>query len=58
MCAYTDMLEVPDWATAGPPRVKPGDTILVHAGLYNTTVSSTRTIRSSTARCRSTARIA
>ena len=23
-----------DWATAGRPRVKPGDTILVHAGIY------------------------
>ena len=34
MCAYNITCSGTDWATAGRPRVKPGDTILVHAGLY------------------------
>jgi hypothetical protein len=34
MCAYNLTCSGTDWATAGRPRVKPGDTILVHAGLY------------------------
>ena len=32
MCAYNLTCSGTDWATAGRPRVKPGDTILVHAG--------------------------
>ena len=34
MCAYNYTCAGTDWATAGRPRVKAGDTILVHAGLY------------------------
>jgi hypothetical protein len=34
MCAYNYTCAGTDWATAGRPRVKPGDTILVHAGVY------------------------
>jgi hypothetical protein len=34
MCAYNHSCAGTDWATAGRPRVQPGDTILVHAGLY------------------------
>jgi hypothetical protein len=34
MCAYNLTCAGTDWATAGRPRVQPGDTILVHAGLY------------------------
>ena len=34
MCAYNLTCAGTDWATAGRPRVKAGDTILVHAGLY------------------------
>lgn len=34
MCAYNLTCSGTDWATAGRPRVKPGDTILVHAGTY------------------------
>src|SRR5687768_10738405 len=34
MCAYNYTCAGTDWATAGRPRVRPGDTILVHAGLY------------------------
>ena len=34
MCAYNYTCAGTDWATAGRPRVQPGDTILVHAGLY------------------------
>jgi hypothetical protein len=34
MCAYNLTCAGTDWATAGRPRVKPGDTILVHAGTY------------------------
>src|SRR5215831_3620114 len=34
MCAYNITCSGTDWATAGRPRVKPGDVILVHAGLY------------------------
>ena len=34
MCAYNLTCSGTDWATAGRPRVKPGDIILVHAGLY------------------------
>ena len=55
MCAYNYWCAGTDWATAGRPRVRPGDTILVHAGLYNTTATSTRTTPPSIARCRSTA---
>ena len=34
MCAYNLTCSGTDWATAGRPRVQPGDTILVHAGVY------------------------
>src|SRR6185295_15510027 len=34
MCAYNYSCAGTDWATAGRPRVRPGDTILVHAGTY------------------------
>jgi hypothetical protein len=34
MCAYNLTCAGTDWATAGRPRVRPGDTILVHAGTY------------------------
>jgi hypothetical protein len=34
MCAYNLTCAGTDWATAGRPRVRPGDTILVHAGVY------------------------
>jgi hypothetical protein len=34
MCAYNLTCAGTDWATAGRPRVRPGDTILVHAGIY------------------------
>lgn len=34
MCAYNLTCAGTDWATAGRPRVKPGDVIVVHAGLY------------------------
>jgi hypothetical protein len=34
LCAYYLTCAGTDWATAARPRVKPGDTILVHAGLY------------------------
>ena len=34
MCAYNLTCAGTDWATAGRPRVKAGDTILVHAGTY------------------------
>jgi hypothetical protein len=34
MCAYNLTCAGTDWATAGRPRVRPGDIILVHAGLY------------------------
>src|SRR5262245_53325697 len=34
LCAYNLTCSGTDWATAARPRVKPGDTILVHAGLY------------------------
>jgi hypothetical protein len=34
MCAYNMTCAGTDWATAGRPRVKPGDMILVHAGVY------------------------
>src|SRR5215471_14040447 len=34
LCAYYLTCAGTDWATASRPRVKPGDTILVHAGLY------------------------
>ena len=34
MCAYNLTCAGTDWATAGRPRVKPGDVILVHAGIY------------------------
>jgi hypothetical protein len=34
MCAYNWTCAGTDWATAGRPRVKAGDTILVHAGTY------------------------
>ena len=32
MCAYNYWCAGTDWATSGRPRVRPGDTILVHAG--------------------------
>ncbi|HEY8519910.1 MAG TPA: hypothetical protein VIN61_07515 [Gammaproteobacteria bacterium] len=34
MCAYNTWCAGTDWATSGRPRVRPGDTILVHAGVY------------------------
>ena len=34
MCAYNLTCSGTDYATIGRPRVRPGDTILVHAGLY------------------------
>lgn len=34
MCAYNFWCAGTDWATSGRPRVRPGDTILVHTGLY------------------------
>jgi hypothetical protein len=34
MCAYNLTCSGTDWATAGRPRVRPGDMILVHAGTY------------------------
>ena len=34
ICAYNWTCAGTDWATAGRPRVKAGDTILVHAGVY------------------------
>jgi hypothetical protein len=34
LCAYNLTCSGTDWATAARPRVKPGDTILVHAGVY------------------------
>jgi hypothetical protein len=34
MCAYNYWCAGTDWATSGRPRVRPGDTILVHAGTY------------------------
>lgn len=52
MCAYNYRCGAGDTAPAGRPRVKPGDTILVHAGLYqyfyefygnNTRVNATTT---------------
>jgi hypothetical protein len=35
MCAYNFWCAGTDWATSGRPRVRPGDTILVHAGVYS-----------------------
>ena len=34
MCAYNLTCAGTDWATAGRPRVRAGDVILVHAGVY------------------------
>jgi hypothetical protein len=34
MCAYNYWCAGTDWATSGRPRVRPGDTILLHAGTY------------------------
>lgn len=34
LCAYNFSCSGTDWSTAGRPRVRAGDTILVHAGLY------------------------
>jgi hypothetical protein len=34
MCAYNFWCAGTDWATSGRPRVRPGDTILVHVGVY------------------------
>ncbi len=34
MCAYNYSCAGTDWATAGRPRIRAGDTIVVHAGLY------------------------
>jgi len=34
LCAYNFSCSGTDWSTTGRPRVRPGDTILVHAGLY------------------------
>jgi hypothetical protein len=52
MCAYNHYCGAGDTAPGGRPRVKPGDTVLVHAGLYayhyefyanQTTVNATTT---------------
>lgn len=34
LCAYNDWCAGTDWATAGRPRVRAGDRIVVHAGTY------------------------
>lgn len=34
LCAYNFSCSGTDWSTTGRPRVRPGDTILVHAGVY------------------------
>ena len=34
LCAYNTWCAGTDWTTAGRPRVRPGDMILVHAGVY------------------------
>jgi hypothetical protein len=34
MCAYNFWCAGTDWATAGRPRVQPGDRIVVHGGVY------------------------
>jgi hypothetical protein len=34
LCAYNLLCSGTDWATSARPRVRPGDMILVHAGLY------------------------
>src|SRR4029453_9612005 len=34
MCAYNCSCAGTDWAPSGRPRARPGDTILVHAGVY------------------------
>jgi hypothetical protein len=34
LCAYNFSCSGTDWSTTGRPRVRAGDTILVHAGLY------------------------
>jgi hypothetical protein len=34
LCAYNEWCAGTDWATSGRPRVRAGDTILVHAGTY------------------------
>ena len=34
MCAYNEWCAGTDWASSGRPRVRPGDTIVVHAGVY------------------------
>jgi hypothetical protein len=34
MCAYNEWCAGTDWATSGRPRVRPGDRIVVHAGVY------------------------
>lgn len=34
MCAYNFWCAGTDWATSGRPRVRPGDTLLMHAGTY------------------------
>lgn len=34
LCAYNTSCSGTDWSTTGRPRVVPGDTLLVHAGLY------------------------
>ena len=34
MCAYNEWCAGTDWATSGRPRVRAGDTIRVHAGVY------------------------
>jgi hypothetical protein len=34
MCAYNEWCAGTDWATSGRPRVRAGDTIVVHAGVY------------------------
>ena len=55
MCAYNFWCAGTDWATSGRPRVRPGDTILVHAGVYKYNRMDTPTTRRSIARFRSMA---
>jgi hypothetical protein len=54
LAAYNNSSSGTDMTMATRPRVRAGDTILVHAGSTNTSASTTRT-RLRSARCRSTA---
>ena len=56
MCAYNYYCGAGDTAPGGRPRVKPGDIILVHAGTYAYSTSTTPTRPPSTRRRRSRGR--